>query len=332
MAGQFIFSFDFELMWGVRDHRSTEDYGDAALGGREAIPEILALFKEFKISATWATVGFLFARSKRDIIENLPETLPDYDDPELSPYNFLNDEVGEDEDRDPYHYAASIIDQIRTVDGQEIATHTFSHFYCMEPGATTEAFRSDLLACKEIARHADCDVDSIVFPRNQTSERYLDVCREVGINTFRGNRDHFAYRSAAKDAQRSSTSRLYRLIDGALPLSGSGVFRNEPGNAHLGNVPASHFLRPVSTRRPAYSRLHGRRIRADMTRAARTGGGFHLWCHPHNFGRNTEANLSQLRDILQHFKSLEEKYGMLSLNMRQADELQRSGRRSEVAI
>ncbi|MEM0984863.1 MAG: polysaccharide deacetylase [Pseudomonadota bacterium] len=325
MAGQFILSFDFELMWGVRDHRSTAEYGDAILGGREAIPKILALFKEFEISATWATVGFLFARSKRDIIENLPETLPDYDDPRLSPYHALDDEVGEDEDQDPYHFAPSIIDQIQAIDGQEISTHTFSHFYCMEAGATIEAFRADLLACKEIARRADCDMKSIVFPRNQTSDGCLDVCREVGITTFRGNRDHFAYRSAAKDIQRSLPSRLYRLVDGAFPLSGSGVFQDVLEAAHLGNIPASHFLRPVSKRQPAYSRLHTMRICADMTRAARTGGRVHLWNHPHNFGRNIDANIGQLRDILLHFKSLQEEYGMVSLNMKQADDLRRSG-------
>ncbi len=332
MAGSFIFSFDFELMWGVRDHRSTGDYGDAVLGGREAIPAILALFEEFEISATWATVGFLFAKSKQDILENMPETLPDYDDPRLSPYNVLDEEVGEDEDRDPYHYAPSIIDQIRAVDGQEIATHTFSHFYPLEAGATMEAFRSDLLSSMQIARQADCDTQSIVFPRNQTSDACLEVCREVGITTFRGNRDHFAYRSAAKDIQRSSTVRMYRLIDGAVPLSGSGVFQNQSRELRPGNVPASHFLRPVSKRRSIFSRLHGMRIRADMTRAARNGGGFHLWCHPHNFGRNTEDNLSQLRDILMHFKSLQEKYDMQSLNMRQANELQRSGRAVEAPL
>ena len=67
MTSSFIISLDFELMWGVRDHRGLADYGDAVLGVRRAIPEILARFEAAGIRATWATVGLLFARTREEI-------------------------------------------------------------------------------------------------------------------------------------------------------------------------------------------------------------------------------------------------------------------------
>jgi hypothetical protein len=60
-------------------------------------------------------------------------------------------------------------------------------------------------------------------------------------------------------------------------------------------------------------RLH--RIKRDLTEAARKALFFHLWWHPHNFGVNMAANLAFLRKILEHYRSLNDIYGMESLNM-----------------
>jgi len=58
--GTFVISLDFELMWGVRDLQTKETYGANVLGARLAIPAMLALFEEFGLHVTWATVGLLF--------------------------------------------------------------------------------------------------------------------------------------------------------------------------------------------------------------------------------------------------------------------------------
>jgi hypothetical protein len=54
-----IISLDFELFWGVRDKRTIGNYGRNILGVREALPAMLALFRDYGIRATWATVGLL---------------------------------------------------------------------------------------------------------------------------------------------------------------------------------------------------------------------------------------------------------------------------------
>lgn len=84
MNGQFVISLDFELLWGVRDHADRDTYGKNVLGARDAVPKMLELFAENEISATWATVGFLFCETKEELLASLPSELPTYSNPRLS--------------------------------------------------------------------------------------------------------------------------------------------------------------------------------------------------------------------------------------------------------
>ena len=84
----------------------------------------------------------------------------------------------------------------------------------------------------------------------------------------------------------------------------------------LTNIPASRFLRPYSRRLAIFEPLQLRRIKKAMTYAAMHGEVYHLWWHPHNFGRDTEKNIAFLTKILDHFKTLQEKYDMESVTMR----------------
>ena len=77
-SGVFVTSLDFELHWGVRDLYSVEEYKANLLGGREAIPQLLEIFSEHGIHATFATVGFLFARDRTELQMSLPTIVPEY--------------------------------------------------------------------------------------------------------------------------------------------------------------------------------------------------------------------------------------------------------------
>lgn len=81
------------------------------------------------------------------------------------------------------------------------------------------------------------------------------------------------------------------------------------------DVPASRFLRPCAGRLAPVHPLHLVAITRGMTRAARTGRGYHLWWHPHNFGRNLEGNMAGLERIAAHFAMLRDRFGMQSLAM-----------------
>ena len=315
-AGTFVVSLDYELHWGIFDKYPLDSCRDRLLGARAAIPLILDLFSRFDIGATWATVGLLFFDDKDDLLAHVPSVQPCYENPALSAYNQL-DSVGRNESEDPYHFGLSLIRQIAAVPKQEIASHTFSHYYCLEQGHTEEAFAADLDAARSAAARADIPLDSLVFPRNQFNPKCLLICRSKGIKVVRANSPSWMYAPSSRRGDRLS-KRMSRLIDAYLPISGAQGVRIEKDSDGVIQVPASRFLRPVSTSLASIETLRLDRIKKSMTQAAEKGQIYHLWWHPHNFGRQTEANLSFLTSILEHYRRLAETLGMRSASMREA--------------
>jgi len=314
--GTLVISLDFELLWGVRDHATRERYGANILGGRAAIPKMLELFAQHEIRATWATVGFLFAETRDELLASLPpvDLRPRYRDPRLSNYSYLG-ELGNDEGRDPYYFGASLLRLIRETPGQEIGTHTLSHFYALEPGATLSAFEADLQAARSLAKRRGIELRSIVFPRNQYAAEHLDICRRQGIGIFRGNSASWAYR-AVSGAGQTLVRRGLRLVDAHTGVLGPHLHRVTPADDRRpADVPASQFLRPCSGRLAAFHPLHLAILKRAMTQAARQGKVFHLWWHPHNFGRDLEANLSGLLQLLRHVVRLRDSHGMQMSSM-----------------
>lgn len=309
--GRFAISLDFELLWGVRDHSDKKAYGENVLGARKAIPKILEFFAEQDIRATWATVGFLFCESKEELIASMPDQRPRYANARLSNYTYF-DEVGENETSDPYYFAPRLIREIHQTPGQEVGTHTFSHYYCLEDGQTNAAFEADIVAAKKVAKARGIDVKSIVFPRNQFSADHLDVCARHGITRYRGNPANWAYR-AAKGSEQTHARRALRLIDAYSGTLGSQSFA--VSKASPNNVPASRFLRPCAGRLAKLHPFHIATIKRGMTAAARSNRGYHLWWHPHNFGRGLEANMAGLKEVAAHLAKLQDQFGMRSMTM-----------------
>lgn len=315
MRGILIISLDFELFWGVRDVVPLERYRENLLGVRQAIPAILRTFEEFGVHATWATVGFLFFDSKAELCAHVPEKLPRYDDARLSPYPTVSS-LGETESVDPFHFGRSLLECIRSTPGQEIGTHTFSHYYALERGQNAETFRNDLLCAVRTGCEFGTQLRSLVFPRNQVNVSYLGICRELGITAYRGNERSWIYRERRGEDD-SLPRRGARLLDSYLNLSGQHTYRLSDV-ARCGvpfNLPASRFLRPWSSRLHPLEERRLHRIEDAMTHAARTGEAFHLWWHPHNFGANLHQNMANLTRILTHYRILNKTYGMTSASM-----------------
>jgi peptidoglycan/xylan/chitin deacetylase (PgdA/CDA1 family) len=316
-SGRFVISLDFELHWGVRDHSTVEQYRENLLGVREAIPAMLDLFRRYETRATWATVGMLYAESKQQLLEWLPSRKPRYADRALSPYEAIEREVGDDETADPFHFAPSLIRKIAATPGQELGTHTFSHFYCLEAGQTAEDFEADLRAAQRASAGFHEPPRSIVFPRNQLNPAYLSVLDRCGIVAMRGNGEHWAY-EARPYAEESPARRAMRLLDAYAPIvSTTRSIHRSPGKGPT-DVPASVFFRPFNKRLARAEPVRLLRIETAMTRAAREGGLFHLWWHPHNFGANLRENLANLGRILEHGRALDRRYGFASSTMAEA--------------
>jgi hypothetical protein len=318
--GYFVISLDFEIYWGVRDVVTLEQYGDNLLGVRKVIPALLDLFKKYNTKATFATVGLLFFNNKNELLEGVPDKKPQYKNSKLSPYAGHFNIVGNDEKEDPLHFAPSLIEQIQQYE-QEIGCHTFSHYYCLEDGQTIEDFRADLIAAKNVAARKNISLKSFVFPRNQYNESYLNVCKEEGITSFRGNERSGLF-SSKNYGKATTFRRPFRLLDAYTNISGHNCY--SPGEMRTGNlinIPASRFLRPYSKKLAPLDTLRLKRITNSMTYAAKNNLTYHLWWHPHNFGINIEENVSFLEKILMHSNSLSGKYGFKSVGMAQLAEL-----------
>lgn len=313
MPGIFTISLDLELYWGVRDSRRFEDYAANLRGERDAIRGILELFDDHDIHATWATLGFLFFKDVAELRQHLPDVVPDYRRHELSAQRYIDGRTwGED---DAYHFAPDMIELIRSYAGQEIGTHTFSHYYCLEEGQTIESFRADLEAAVAIARSSGIPTTSLVFPRNQANPDYLPVLDELGIACYRGNETASFYKPRNQQEQ-SPLVRALRLLDAYINLSGHNNYSlEECAGSRPFNIPASRFLRPHSRSLASLEGLRLHRIKRAMHDAATGNKLFHLWWHPHNFGADVKQNLAFLRKILVYQDRLKQQHGMQSLNM-----------------
>lgn len=309
--GRFVISLDFELHWGVRDVWSVDQYRANLLGVREVVPRLLEVFTARGIKATWATVGFLMAESREELIEHMPVERPCYQDPRLDPYAAL-EETGDGEHDDPFHFAPSLVRMIADAPGQEVATHTLSHFYPLEPGASAEAFAADLDGALALAGARGLSISSIVFPRNQVSSAALRICAARGLIAFRGTERAWYHNPRAGTSPLSA--RAMRLLDAYVPLGAHHL--QQPHEVEgLVNVPASRFLRSVHGAPGRLDALRVSRIDQAMTRAARSGTLFHMWWHPHGFGAEPSENLAVLGRILDRFERLRQDSRLESMTM-----------------
>jgi len=318
MNGIFTISLDFELHWGGFEKWPLEQYKTYFFNTRKVIPEMLSRFENHGVHVTWATVGILFHQNRESLQAALPAQKPGYTARELSAYNYMAEKgIGRDEKEDPFHYACSLVQQILSTPYQELASHTFAHYYCNEEGQTIDQFRDDLRAAQRSAGLYGKTLRSLVFPRNQFNEDYLRVCREEGFTAVRDNpRDWFwNIRSTQNE---SAWKRLNRGLDAYLPVGKRNTYTLDSVTAESGLpacIPASRLLRPYRPKEFFLNAMKIARIKSEMERAAKAGEVYHLWWHPHNFGSYPEQSLAGLDEILNHFDYCRKQYAMTSLSM-----------------
>lgn len=317
--GTFVISLDFELLWGIWDVTTIKKYGTNIIGVKKVIPRLLRLFEEYNIKATFATVGFIFASNKNELTVSMPDILPTYSNDDYNVYKKEVPLIGEDENNDPYHFGYSLLEMIKN-SPSEIGSHTHSHYYCLENGQTAEQFNADIIAAKKIAEKNNVPLKSFVFPRNQVNEAYLLILKQNGIRTYRGNPTSWIYKPRQFSAE-IPLVRLCRLLDTYLPISGynSHIISNTQQELPV-NIPASRFLKPYTPGLKWFEKLRMKRIKTEMTVAAKKNQLYHLWWHPHNFGINLEENIYFLTELLKHYQLLNEQYGFSNKTMLEAAE------------
>jgi len=312
MAGTLLVSLDFELFWGMLDQCALEDYQANVLGGRAAIPKLLELFQKYDIHATWAAVGFLFAENHQELMGYFPAEMPAYAKENLFPYSWF-EKIGEDEASAPCFYGSSLVRLVSQAPGQEIGSHTFSHYYCREQGQTVEQFAADMCAAKKIAADHGYDLTSVILPRNQCESEYTKVFRDLGFTAYRDEENDWIH----EKIKFRPLLRILRLADVYFPLTGQGGYEPKKEDG-IWNLVGSRMYKPIFGPLHFLEKQKIRRIKAQMRHAAKHNLTFHLWWHPHNIGVRTEEHLHQLEEIFAYYQELKETYGMESLNMREA--------------
>lgn len=316
IAGALIISLDFELHWGVRDRVPLDRVESARLlAARAVVPRLLNLFERHRIQATWAIVGFLFARSGEELKSFSPVSRPNYRDSRLNPYA---ERIGGDEASDPFHFAPSLIDRIAQTSGQEIATHSFSHYYALEAGQNECDFAEDLDSALKIAHRAGYGLESYVFPRNQANPAYLPILAARGIRCFRGNEIASVKAPEPFADQRRAHKRVIRLADSYVNLHGPQTSPWPDAAAFdslISSVPAGRYLRPFSPALAVLEPLRLRRITTALQSAATRNEVFHLWWHPEDFAHHPDRSLAFLDRVLTAFDIVRQSHGMITASM-----------------
>jgi peptidoglycan/xylan/chitin deacetylase (PgdA/CDA1 family) len=312
--GYFLISLDFELQWGRFDKVALTDKRKQELENTiEVIPKFLKLFETYNVAATWATVGMLFNKNSDQWKCNIPKTIPNYTNSKYSPYLYFNS-LKEDDKIENYFYALDIINMIVQASSQEMASHTYSHFYCFEKGQTVNNFADDLMKAKSVMEYHKCNFDSLVFPRNQYNEEYYKTCTIFGLQTIRTNPIKWYWNTKNKDTKLKKIFRLvdiFNFLDYSNCIDTSAFLRQKTKPYKL---PSSRFFRSwIPNRLVNYLKL--KRILLEMSYAAKHKKYYHLWWHPENFGTYPDQCLQELEVILKHYSFLNCKYNFKSESM-----------------
>lgn len=313
--GALCISLDFEKFWGIHDVADLEKSKGSLAKVSTVVTRLLKLFDKYEIHCTWGIVGMLNFDNYSELNTYCKGLKPAYLDSKFSPFPIIKYAL--DKVDSTVFLAAKEIEEIRTYTNQEIASHTFSHYYCLEKGKGPEEFQLDIDRFKEKIG----SVKTIIFPRNQVDEKCLKICLDSGMHTYRGNQENKFWKNSTLKEE-SISQKIGRTLDAYLKISKDNLIDwsdlKTKGSRML-NIPASRFLRPhqFST---SIEKLKISRIKKQMLKAAQQNKIYHLWWHPHNFTTNIDANFNQLEELLKYYNKLKLEYGFISLNMNEISE------------
>lgn len=319
--GVFIISLDFEMQWGSFDKRELNVERRVVLKNTlsKIVPKTLRLFEKYNIHATWAFVGMLLNKDKEYWQNNKPSVKPSYTNEKLSSYNYFESVLQTDQLIDKYFFAEKAINEICNTPNQELASHTYSHYYCLEDGQSQEEFAVDIEKAKQTFTEKGWDLNSLVFPRNQFNNTYLEKIKNVGIRSIRTNPSLWYWENGNKKL----SARFFRLIDTYVFTTNKNLVKHSDiAKDQIGilELPSSRFFRSYSPQLPLLNNLKMKRILNEMTYAAKTKRYYHIWWHPENFGAYPDQCMAELEIVLKHFKILEAEYGFTSMTMKEYTE------------
>jgi len=310
--GVFCISLDFEKYWGVRDVVKPGQIENRFLKIEQVVVDTLRIFQTHGVHASWATVGLLNHPSLEALMAS-DQRMIHYSNSAYSPFPF---------DRQvlstipwPILNGQREINEIVNTPGQELASHTYSHFYTMEKGQTSEDFSWDVTQMDQLAGKIGRHFSSIVFPRNQVNQEYLQILQKSGYKAFRGNQLNSDWENSTF-GQEGVNRKIRRVADAYFEVSQTKSFSlaTLPSSHGLVNIPASRFLRPCKHTNWLEKRKINR-IKIELRKAAQNGTIYHLWWHPHNLTHQPEQAIEQIAELCAYAVSLKREFGLEFMNM-----------------
>lgn len=292
--GVFVFSLDFELVWGSRD--LIEDGAalvrSAEITRAEVFGPLLDRLVSLGICATWATVGHLFLAQGGGAGS---PTLADQPAPQHAwlRRGWYDGVPAGDESSHPAWYGRSLVRRLVEA-GQDVGSHSFGHPIFGDPGCSRAVADADLARARAEAQALGIRLSSFVFPRNEAG--HLDLLARHGFTCWRPVepvwwRHPLVPRGVARGAHFAAQA-AGKAAPTVLP------WRDPHG---LWAIPASSVFLPVGGVRDAIPlRQRIRRCTAGIDRAAQERRVCHLYTHPINLADDPARLLPAFFTFLEH--------------------------------
>jgi len=302
-TGVFLLSLDFEALWGAIGGLNKNEFNsfyNHVKDDEKIVNTLLEVFAEYNIHATWATVGAMLCNNKEEALQYVRNDIyyPKWD---ISIKQFISN-IQEPS----LFFMPNLVRTVASVQGQEIGSHTFSHYYGNELGVSDDLLKQEIESSKLIFSKEGYSIKSLIMPRNQVENLNTDILTQNGIIAVRG-RNH--------SPKRGALGRVINFLDSYLPIFQCTYALPVCPGMGIVDLKASLFFRSFFKKLRVLEGLKLWRIKTAMTQAAKKGECFHLWFHPHNLGNNLEYNITTLKKIFKHYHNLSIKYGLQSLTM-----------------
>lgn len=312
--GVFTLSFDFELVWGMRD--IVADMAPLLRLGRitrqQVFGPLLARLKQRGIVATWATVGNLF-RAGAELVDGrlFPDISPPKHTWRAAPW-FEGVPTGTEAEH-PEFYARTLVRQLRDA-GQDVGSHSFSHPIFGDPGCSRQTAESELKRCIAEADELGITMRSFVFPRNMVG--HVDLLRKYGFTCWRGLEPVWWRHPRATE----SLARLAHFGEVLRAKCPPTVMPTRDAHG-LWNIPASCSFLPIDgIRRAIPLSRRVERCQRGIDQAAADQRICHIYLHPINLASEPKRMVAALGDVLDHAARLRDAGKIEILSMRDVAE------------
>ena len=227
VPGTFVVSLDFELAWGTRGRPAQSKVGPWLNGAREAVRQMLDLFIEFEVSATWATVGALLMAQPGGTQRHRMLSKDRYSDVPTGDYLTA-----------PHWYAEDMLPWLLDCPvPQELGCHTLTHLYVNTQPEGRNEFAEELDLFIELFEELDLPRPrSFVFPK--AYQAHYDLLADRDFYAYRGPEDRWFERLPG-----TLPSAAFRWLDCAGAFTPQ-IRHCEFVSNNLWMIPASQFYSP----------------------------------------------------------------------------------------